>query len=77
MRRKFAVGVESLEGRSLMSTVNLTVNTLADDPSGPIAGKTTLRDAITAGQMPDRSPISMSSSSRSMERSRWLHHCLP
>ena len=45
-RRRFTL--ERLEGRSLLSTVHLTVNTLADDPSGPVAGQTTLRDAITA-----------------------------
>ncbi len=42
------LSLERLEGRSLLSTVHLTVNTLADDPSGPVAGQTTLRDAITA-----------------------------
>jgi hypothetical protein len=31
----------------MLSTIALTVNTLGDDPSGPIAGQTTLRDAIT------------------------------
>ncbi len=40
--------VTFLEERSLLSSVTLTVTTLADDPSGtPIAGKITLRDAIT------------------------------
>ena len=45
-RRRFTL--ERLESRSLLSTVHLTVNTLADDPGGPVAGQTTLRDAITA-----------------------------
>ncbi len=45
-RRRFTL--ERLEGRSLLSTVHLTVNTLADDPTAPVAGQTTLRDAITA-----------------------------
>src|SRR5208282_5854551 len=40
--------LESLESRALLSTVHLLVDTLADDPGGPIAGQTTLRDAITA-----------------------------
>ena len=45
-RRRFTL--ERLEGRSLLSTVHLTVNTLADDPGCSVAGQTTLRDAITA-----------------------------
>ena len=45
-RRRFTL--ERLEGRSLLSTVHPTVNTLADDPGGSVAGQTTLRDAITA-----------------------------
>ena len=40
--------LESLESRALLSTVHLLVNTLADDPTGPVADWTTLRDAITA-----------------------------
>ncbi len=36
-----------LEERTLLSTLNLTVTTLADDPVTPISGQTTLRDAIT------------------------------
>jgi len=40
--------LESLESRALLSTVHLLVDTLTDDPSGPVAGQTTLRDAITA-----------------------------
>jgi len=43
-RRRFTL--ERLKGRSLLSTVHLTVNTLADDPSGPTTGQITLRDAI-------------------------------
>ena len=43
-RRRFTL--ERLEERSLLSTIALTVNTLADDPSGPTTGQTTLRDAI-------------------------------
>ena len=39
--------VTLLEEKTLLSTLNLTVNTLADDPSGSILGYTTLRDAIT------------------------------
>ena len=39
--------VTLLEERTLLSQLSLTVNTLADDPSGPIPGQTTLRDAIT------------------------------
>ncbi len=46
--------LERLEGRSLLSTVHLTVNTLADDPGGPVAGQMTLRDAITAA---DAGPV--------------------
>ena len=45
-RRRFTL--ERLEERALLSTVALTVNTLLDDPSGPITGQTTLRDAITS-----------------------------
>ena len=37
---------DSLEGRTLMSSIPLTVTTLADDFSGHISGQTTLRDAI-------------------------------
>jgi len=36
-----------LEERTLLSTLNLTVTTLADDPVTPISGQITLRDAIT------------------------------
>jgi len=36
-----------LEERALLSTLNLTVTTLADDPVTPISEQTTLRDAIT------------------------------
>ncbi len=39
--------LECLEDRTLLSTIALTVTTLADDPSGPITGQTTLRDVIT------------------------------
>jgi Planctomycete extracellular len=41
--------LECLEDRTMLSTtIPLTVNTLADDPTGvPISGYTTLRDAIT------------------------------
>ena len=39
--------LERLEERSMLSTITLAVNTLADDPSGPIPKQTTLRDAIT------------------------------
>jgi mucin-19 len=39
--------LECLEDRTLLTTVALTVSTLADDPSGRIAGQTTLRDVIT------------------------------
>ena len=35
-----------LEERTLLSTLNLTVTTLLDDPVTPISGQTTLRDAI-------------------------------
>ena len=38
--------VTLLEERTLLSQLSLTVNTLADDPSGNIPGYTTLRDAI-------------------------------
>src|SRR5271166_4337750 len=38
--------LERLEGRAMLSTVALTVNTLADDPLLPIPGQFTLRDAI-------------------------------
>jgi predicted outer membrane repeat protein len=41
------LSLECLEDRSLLSTIPLTVNTLADDPGGPVSGQTTLRDAIT------------------------------
>ena len=43
-RQRFTM--ERLEGRSLLSTISLTVNTLGDDPSGPTNGQLTLRDAI-------------------------------
>ncbi|MGO8949904.1 MAG: hypothetical protein ACLQUY_20060 [Ktedonobacterales bacterium] len=46
--RSLRPSLESLEGRALLSTVHLLVDTLSDDPSGPVAGQTTLRDAITA-----------------------------
>ena len=46
-RRGIRPIVTLLEERTLLSTLNLTVNTLADDPNGPISGYTTLRDAIT------------------------------
>ena len=42
------LSLERLENRSLLSTIPLTVNTLSDDPAGPVSGQTTLRDAITA-----------------------------
>jgi hypothetical protein len=38
--------VTLLEERTLLSALNLTVNTLTDDPNGPTSGSTTLRDAI-------------------------------
>ncbi len=38
--------LECLEDRTVLSTIALSVNTLADDPGGPISGQTTLRDAI-------------------------------
>ena len=42
------VGVPSPEVDAYIpTTINLTVTTLADDPSAPISGSTTLRDAIT------------------------------
>jgi len=44
-RRRFTL--ERLEERAMLSTIALSVNTLADDPSGPTPGNTTLRDAIT------------------------------
>ncbi len=44
-RRRFTL--ERLEDRAMLSTITLTVNTLADDPIAPIPGQTTLRDAIT------------------------------
>ena len=46
-RRGIRPIVTLLEERTLLSTLNLTVNTLTDDPNGPISGSTTLRDAIT------------------------------
>ncbi len=46
-RRGIRPIVSLLEERTLLSTLNLTVNTLIDDPSGPTSGSTTLRDAIT------------------------------
>src|SRR5208337_4251568 len=39
--------LERLEERAMLSTIALTVNTLADDPEGSVTGQTTLRDAIT------------------------------
>ncbi len=39
--------VTLLEERSLLSSLTLTVTTLADDPATPIVGQITLRDAIT------------------------------
>ena len=50
-RRRFTL--ERLEGRSLLSTVPLTVNSLVDDPTGPVAGQVTLRDAIAAADAGD------------------------
>jgi len=44
-RRRFTL--ERLEERAMLSTITLTVNTLADDPGGSVTGQTTLRDAIT------------------------------
>lgn len=41
------LSVEHLEDRTVLSTTSLLVNTLADDPGGPITGQTSLRDAIT------------------------------
>ena len=41
------LSLECLEDRTMLSTIALAVTTLADDPSGPIPGYTTLRDAIT------------------------------
>ena len=42
------VGVPSTDVAAYIpTTINLTVTTLADDPSAPISGSTTLRDAIT------------------------------
>ncbi|MGO9600995.1 MAG: right-handed parallel beta-helix repeat-containing protein [Isosphaeraceae bacterium] len=38
--------LERLEGRTVLSTIALTVNTPADDPVAPVAGQATLRDAI-------------------------------
>ena len=46
-RRGIRPIVRLLEERSLLSTLNLTVNALADDPNGPTSGNTTLRNAIT------------------------------
>jgi hypothetical protein len=43
--------LERLEDRLAPAAMNLTVNTLNDDPNGPMPGQTTLRDAInTADQ---------------------------
>jgi len=45
--------VTLLEERTLLSTLNLTVTTLQDDPTAPIVGQVTLRDAIvTANASP-------------------------
>ena len=46
-RRGIRPTVTLLEERTLLSTLNLTVNTLIEDPSGPTSGSITLRDAIT------------------------------
>ena len=55
------LSLERLEGRSLLSTVHLSVNTLTDDPGGPVANQTTLRDAIVLVQREwDRPPRSLS-----------------
>jgi len=43
-RRRFTL--ERLEDRTMLSTIPLVVNSLADDPIVPINGYTTLRDAI-------------------------------
>ncbi len=45
--RSFRPIVALLEERSLLSSLSLTVTTLADDQISPIHGQTTLRDAIT------------------------------
>ena len=39
--------LECLEARTVLSTITLTVNSLADDPSGPVPELTSLRDVIT------------------------------
>ena len=46
-RRGIRPIVTLLEERTLLSTLNLTVTTLQDDPTTPIVGLVTLRDAIT------------------------------
>src|SRR5208337_5649384 len=45
-RRGIRPIVTLLEERTLLSTLNLTVTTLLDDPTTPIPGQVTLRDAI-------------------------------
>ena len=39
--------LECLEDRTVLSTIAVAVNTIADDTNGPVSGQTTLRDAIT------------------------------
>jgi parallel beta-helix repeat protein len=45
-RARVALGLEPLEERWLPNATVITVTTAADDPTTPIAGQTTLRDAI-------------------------------
>src|SRR5208337_1889519 len=45
-RRCAKPSVDQLESRSLLSALTITVNSLLDNPSGPVKGQTTLRDAI-------------------------------
>ena len=50
--------LECLEDRTMLSTIALSVNTLLDDPNGPISGSTnlTLRDAITQADADTANP---------------------
>src|SRR5208337_3572316 len=55
-RRCAKPSVDQLESRSLLSALTITVNSLLDDPSGPVKNQTTLRDAIgTANASPKNS----------------------
>ena len=50
--RRTRLFLERLEDRLAPAAMNITVNTLNDDPNGPVVGQTTLRDAINTANIP-------------------------